>query len=67
LASEELLSLKQLLAELGEGPSRPLAESTFYDWRAKNRAPRCIKLPNGSLRFRRRDITLWLNSLEEAA
>jgi predicted DNA-binding transcriptional regulator AlpA len=43
------------------------ARSTFYDWRAKGRAPRCIKLPNGEIRIRRTDFDTWLDSLEEAA
>lgn len=62
----ELLTLTQLLAELGTD-DRPLPESTFYEWRAKGRAPRAIKLPNGQLRFRRSEITRWLNNLEEVA
>lgn len=62
----ELLTLTQLLAELG-ADDRPLPESTFYEWRAKGRAPRAIKLPNGQLRFRRSEITRWLNNLEEVA
>ncbi|MEW1844144.1 helix-turn-helix domain-containing protein [Nonomuraea angiospora] len=44
-----------------------IARSTFYDWRAKGRAPRCIKLPNGDLRIRRTDYERWLTSLEDAA
>jgi predicted DNA-binding transcriptional regulator AlpA len=56
-----------LLAELGEGEDHPLSESTFYDWRAKKRGPRAIKLPNGSLRFRRSEVERWLKSYEEAA
>jgi len=44
-----------------------VARSTFYDWRAKGRAPRCFKLPNGDLRIRRSDFETWLASLEEAA
>lgn len=63
---EELLTLKQLLAELGEDENHPLPESTFYDWLAKGRAPRSIKLPNGSRRWRRREVTRWLNELEGA-
>lgn len=41
--------------------------STFYDWRAKRRAPRCLKLPNGELRIRRSDFENWLDSCEEQA
>jgi predicted DNA-binding transcriptional regulator AlpA len=39
-----------------------IARSTFYDWRAKGRAPRCIKLPNGDLRIRLSDYESWLDS-----
>jgi predicted DNA-binding transcriptional regulator AlpA len=44
-----------------------IARSTFYDWRVKRRAPRCIKLPNGGLRIRRDDYESWLEGLEDAA
>lgn len=55
------LTLADFCDELG------IARSTFYDWRAKHRAPRCIKLPNGELRIRRIDADAWLASLEEDA
>jgi excisionase family DNA binding protein len=42
-----------------------VARSTFYDWRAKKTAPRCIKLPNGEIRVRRTDLDAWLTSREE--
>lgn len=44
-----------------------IARSTFYDWRAKGRAPRCIKLPNGDLRIRRSEYEKWLSDREEEA
>lgn len=45
-----------------------ISRRTFYEWRAKNRAPRCIKLPNGELRIRLHDWNDWLESrCEEAA
>ncbi|HVV10559.1 helix-turn-helix domain-containing protein [Amycolatopsis sp.] len=44
-----------------------VARSTFYEWRAKGRAPRCIKLPNGEIRIRRSDLDSWLDSCEEEA
>lgn len=44
-----------------------VARSTFYDWRAKGSAPRCIKLPNGEIRIRRQDLERWLDTCEEAA
>ncbi|MFD8562132.1 helix-turn-helix transcriptional regulator [Streptosporangium canum] len=44
-----------------------ISRRTFYDWRVKGRAPRCLKLPNGDLRIRRADFEQWLNALEGAA
>ncbi|WP_432929135.1 helix-turn-helix transcriptional regulator [Microbispora sp. CA-135349] len=44
-----------------------ISRSTFYDWRAKGRAPKCITLPNGSLRIRRSEYERWLASREDAA
>jgi excisionase family DNA binding protein len=44
-----------------------IARSTFDDWRAKGRAPKCLKLPNGKLRIRRSDFDAWLNSCLEVA
>lgn len=55
------LTIADICAELD------VARSTFYDWRAKGRAPRCIKLPNGELRIRRGDLDAWIDSHEEAA
>ncbi|MFI6979945.1 helix-turn-helix transcriptional regulator [Embleya sp. NPDC050154] len=43
-----------------------VARSTFYDWRQKGRAPRCIKLPNGDLRVRRQVLDDWLDEREDA-
>lgn len=44
-----------------------IARSTFYDWRAANKAPKCIKLPNNEVRVRRTDFNTWLESLEDNA
>lgn len=44
-----------------------ISRSTFDDWRAKRRAPKCVRLPNGSLRIKRADFETWLDLLEEAA
>jgi predicted DNA-binding transcriptional regulator AlpA len=43
-----------------------IARSTFYDWRAKGRAPKCHKLPNGDIRIRRADYERWLANLMDA-
>lgn len=58
-ASRGHLSITDLCTELD------IARSTFYDWRAKGRAPKCIKLPNGELRIRRSEFDRWLASHEE--
>ena len=55
------LTIADICAELD------IARSTFYDWRAANKAPRCIKLPNGEIRVRRDDLDKWLAKLEEVA
>jgi predicted DNA-binding transcriptional regulator AlpA len=52
------LTLAEVCDELG------VARSTFNDWRAKGRAPKCVKLPNGSLRTRRAELDRWLTSHE---
>ena len=59
--SRQLLKISDVCEELD------VAESTFYDWRAKGRGPRCIKLPNGSVRIRRAVFDAWLETREEAA
>jgi predicted DNA-binding transcriptional regulator AlpA len=55
-----LLTVDQLCAELH------ISRSTFYDWRAKGKAPECIILPNGSLRVQRDDLAEWLRSRRAA-
>jgi excisionase family DNA binding protein len=55
-----LLTVDQLCVELH------ISRSTFYDWRAKGKAPECIVLPNGSLRVQRDDLTEWLRSRRAA-
>ena len=56
----EKLTVRELCAEL------KISRSTFYDWRQKGRGPRCIRLPNGDLRVRRRDLDAWLDGQEVA-
>jgi excisionase family DNA binding protein len=57
----EQLTVEQLCTEL------QVARSTYYEWRAKGRGPRSLKLPNGEIRIRRDDLDRWLDGLEEAA
>ena len=44
-----------------------ISSRTFYEWRAKGRAPKCVKLPNGELRIRRTEFENWLTGRMEAA
>lgn len=55
------LTIAEVCADLG------VSRRTFYEWRAKKRAPKCITLPNGSLRIRRSEYQRWLAAREEAA
>jgi predicted DNA-binding transcriptional regulator AlpA len=64
VATRNLLSLDQVLDELGDG-HKSLARSTFFRWKATGKAPRTIKYPNGSLWVRRSDLDAWLESLED--
>ncbi|MGH3631642.1 MAG: helix-turn-helix transcriptional regulator [Sciscionella sp.] len=61
MPAEELLTVSEFCTEM------KISESTFYDWRAKRRAPKCIKLPNGGLRVRRSDANSWLEERTEVA
>jgi excisionase family DNA binding protein len=60
-ANRSQLTIAQLCEELH------VSRSTFYEWRAKGKAPRCIKLPNGEIRVRRDELDRWLASCEEVA
>ena len=61
LANRTRLTIAEICADLG------ISRSTFYEWRIKGRAPRCIKLPNGDIRIGRAEYERWLTTLEEAA
>ena len=53
------LTVAAVCTELG------ISRSTFYDWRTARKAPRCIKLPNGSIRVRREELERWLTGHED--
>lgn len=55
------LTIAEVCADLG------ISRRTFYEWRAKNRAPKCIRLPNGDLRIHRSEYKRWLANCEEVA
>ena len=61
LHERDKLTIAEVCADLG------ISRRTFYEWRAKGRAPKCIALPNGTLRIRRSEYQRWLASREEAA
>ncbi|MBR8744995.1 AlpA family transcriptional regulator [Nocardiopsis sp. MG754419] len=44
-----------------------IARSTFADWRAKGRGPKCAKLPSGRLRIRLSEAERFMASLEDAS
>ena len=58
MASNSLLSIKELVSELG------VSRSTLYRWLATGRGPKIIRLPNGDIRIRRSDLEEWLCTLE---
>jgi excisionase family DNA binding protein len=60
-SAREPLTVAEVCAELR------VSRSTFYEWRAKGRAPRCVKLPNGEIRVRRSDLEEWLDDHQEVA
>jgi predicted DNA-binding transcriptional regulator AlpA len=60
-APRDTLTIAEICDDLG------VSRRTFYEWRAKRKAPRCISLPNGSLRVRRAEYQRWLEGREEAA
>ena len=57
--ASRLLTIAQVCEELG------VSRSTFYDRRAKGRAPHGLKLPNGEIRVRRNELDRWLATREE--
>jgi excisionase family DNA binding protein len=44
-----------------------ITRRTFYEWRAKRKAPKCRKLPNNELRIDRAEYDRWLKERTEAA
>lgn len=53
----ELLTIKELCERL------KIARSTLHLWRQRGQGPVSIKLPNGEVRFRERDVEEWLEAL----
>ena len=61
VAHTDILKLPEVLNTLG------MSRAAFYRMRVRGQGPRLIKLPNGQLRARRRDLDAWIASCEEVA
>ncbi|WP_281292888.1 helix-turn-helix transcriptional regulator [Streptomyces alboniger] len=55
------LTLVEALDELG------MSRAAFYRLRARGKAPRLLKLPNGQIRIRRSDLDSWWDTCEVSA
>ena len=64
MSHDDLLTIPQVCAELGT-PEKPLSRATFYRWRATGKGPKCVKLPNGSVRVKRSALEAFIDSCEE--
>ncbi|MEU7046770.1 helix-turn-helix domain-containing protein [Streptomyces varsoviensis] len=53
MSHAQKLKLVEVLDEIG------MSRAAFYRMRARGRAPKLIKLPNGQLRCRRSDLDAW--------
>jgi predicted DNA-binding transcriptional regulator AlpA len=53
------MTLSEVLTLIG------VSRSTFDDWRRRGAAPSGVKLPNGSLRYKRQAIEEWLQQLPQ--
>ncbi|MGY4971616.1 helix-turn-helix transcriptional regulator [Streptomyces nigrescens] len=61
MPSSKKLKLAEVLAEID------MSRAAFYRMRARGRAPKIIKLPNGQLRIRRADLDAWWADCEQDA
>lgn len=57
----EWLTIVEICTEL------KITRSTFYDWRAKGKAPECWRLPNGAIRTTREELDRWMGTLRGVA
>ncbi|MFF1743660.1 helix-turn-helix transcriptional regulator [Streptomyces mirabilis] len=53
MAGTEKLKLREVLEEI------EMSRAAFYRMRARGKAPKLIKLPNGQIRCRRSDLDAW--------
>ncbi|MFD5387581.1 helix-turn-helix transcriptional regulator [Streptomyces sp. NPDC127074] len=61
MARDEKLKLPEVLKEID------MSRAAFYRMRARGKAPKLIKLPNGHLRVRRSDLDAWWRDLDSPA
>ncbi|MGW1072321.1 helix-turn-helix transcriptional regulator [Streptomyces sp. NPDC002537] len=54
------LTLPEVLEEIR------MSRAAFYRMRARGKAPKILKLPNGQLRVRRADLDTWFAACEES-
>ncbi|MFI9720883.1 helix-turn-helix transcriptional regulator [Streptomyces sp. NPDC052396] len=54
----DTLTLPEVLAEIR------MSRAAFYRMRARGKAPKCLKLPNGQIRVRRSDLDAWFDGCE---
>jgi len=57
MAAEKPMSVEEFCEFYG------ISRSTYYDWKAKGRAPKSHRLPNGELRMKRVDVERWFEGL----
>lgn len=61
MAQPKMLKLPEVLEEIA------MSRAAFYRMRARGKAPKLIKLPNGQLRVRRTDLDAWWADCENQA
>lgn len=61
MARPQMLKLPEVLEEID------MSRAAFYRMRARGKAPKLIKLPNGQLRCRRTDLDAWWADCETSA
>jgi predicted DNA-binding transcriptional regulator AlpA len=61
LANTQMLKLSEVLEEID------MSRAAFYRMRARGKAPKLIKLPNGQIRCRRTDLDAWWANCEQQA
>ncbi|MFE1926580.1 helix-turn-helix transcriptional regulator [Streptomyces asoensis] len=61
MARPKALKLREVLEEID------MSRAAFYRMRARGKAPKLVKLPNGHIRCHRSDLDAWWATRETAA